>query len=342
MLLIVEGGGLGSILRATSIAQSVKNSRLGARVYWLTHRRGIELLDHVRAVDRAFDIDLHAHTNLLETIQFRDVLCLESDEKFLPFASKLSARYRHGFISDRFGRPVHANSRSKALLRLQVDDRARKSSLEPLHAILLKTLKLREMSPPYVFEICDQDRRWARGRLSVTGTDSATVVALNIGASERHRAKRPALALLRQTITELLRSLANARIVILAGPDEADQYAALESEFRTNTRVILPGRENSLGQFASLIEQADVLITADTLAFHLGASLGRPTIVLAGPQPLAELWRPPHVSSVSLNLDCAPCFAATEQNCANPERLKCMASIEPMRIVDAVTIALTR
>lgn len=50
-ILILEAGGLGSIVRATGLAKALKEKSEGVKITWLTHQHGAELLAHCPSVD---------------------------------------------------------------------------------------------------------------------------------------------------------------------------------------------------------------------------------------------------------------------------------------------------
>lgn len=60
--------------------------------------------------------------------------------------------------------------------------------------------------------------------------------------------------------------------------------------------------------FATIIQEARLVISIDSAAIHLAAAEGTPTIaIFTGINPLS-MWAPPHCSVVVENVPCSPCF----------------------------------
>jgi ADP-heptose:LPS heptosyltransferase len=80
-------------------------------------------------------------------------------------------------------------------------------------------------------------------------------------------------------------------IVFTGGSTERHRALDVARQSGTGAGSVLAGRQ-SLGQFASLIAAARLVVTADTGAAHLASAFGRPSVVLFGPATPEE-WGPP-------------------------------------------------
>jgi heptosyltransferase-2 len=89
-----------------------------------------------------------------------------------------------------------------------------------------------------------------------------------------------------------------------------------------NRPVVLTGK-TSLDQITAVLDRADLIVTNDTGPAHIGAALGRPTIVIFGPtNPLTTRPFSPEAEILRHPPDCAPCML---RDC--PIDHRCMTAI---------------
>ena len=81
------------------------------------------------------------------------------------------------------------------------------------------------------------------------------------------------------------------RVVFTGSAAERDRALAVAEAAGFHERAVLAGRLD-LAEFAAVIEDARVVVSADTGAAHLASAYGRPSVVLFGPAA-PENWGPP-------------------------------------------------
>jgi len=151
---------------------------------------------------------------------------------------------------------------------------------------------------------------------SVSETES--VVAICPG-SINSRAKRwPA-----ERFAALADRLIDSRrkVLLIGSKDELDVSEDVVRRMR-NQPVVLTGK-TSLDQITAVLDRADLIVTNDTGPAHIGAALGRPTLVIFGPtNPLTTRPFGPEAEILRLPPDCAPCML---RDC--PIDHRCMTAI---------------
>jgi ADP-heptose:LPS heptosyltransferase len=87
---------------------------------------------------------------------------------------------------------------------------------------------------------------------------------------------------------------------------------------------------------ASLIKQADFLISTDTSVAHIADALESPSITLFGPTLISKNG-PLNNSSITIRspLECAPCQGSILMNTCE-DKTKCMSAIDPAMILASV------
>jgi len=131
------------------------------------------------------------------------------------------------------------------------------------------------------------------------------VIGINTGAGDRWPSKRLSI---RKTINliNLLSERTNSKIILFGGPGERER----NKEILENTaiKIIDSGCENSISQFAALIDVCDVLITTDTAALHFALGLDKKVIALIGPTSSAEIELYDRGDKIIPNHDCVCCY----------------------------------
>lgn len=176
-----------------------------------------------------------------------------------------------------------------------------------------------EADPDASIQISESRKVKATDLLRAHGVrEDALVVAICPG-SINSRAKRwpaEAYAALADRLIDT-----NRQVLLIGSKDEADVSQEVTSRMR-NRPVVLTGK-TSLDQIMAVLSTVDLVVTNDTGPAHIGAALGRPTLVIFGPtnplttrpfSPVAEILRHPP--------DCAPCML---RDC--PIDHRCMTAI---------------
>ena len=188
-----------------------------------------------------------------------------------------------------------------------------------LEQMLFGTSSICEADPDASIKISENRKVEATDLLQAHGVREGALVVAICPGSINSRAKRwpaEAYAALADRLIE-----SNRQVLLIGSKDEADVSQDVTSRMR-NRPVVLTGK-TSLDQITAVLSAVDLIVTNDTGPAHIGAALGRPTIVIFGPtnplttrpfSPVAEILRHPP--------DCAPCML---RDC--PIDHRCMTAI---------------
>ena len=203
-----------------------------------------------------------------------------------------------------------------------------------LEQMLFGTSSICEAEPDANIQISESRKLEAVDLLRAHGVrEGETVVAICPG-SINSRAKRwPA-----EAYAALADRLIDARrqVLLIGSKEEADVSHEVTSRMR-HRPVVLTGK-TSLNQITAVLSAVDLIVTNDTGPAHIGAALGRPTIVIFGPtnplttrpfSPVAEILRHPP--------DCAPCML---RDC--PIDHRCMTAITVDEVFERSHVLLKR
>jgi lipopolysaccharide heptosyltransferase II len=181
-------------------------------------------------------------------------------------------------------------------------------------------------------------------RLRAAGISSAhplVVVHVSAGNPFRRWPESHFVALL----TALIRRDPSRRIIITAGPSDAAAARRVADEARRQAgsqAAALPDvGDFDLAELRALIGGAAVYIGGDSGPAHIASTTGTPIVELLGPTLAARSrpWREARWFSETVEPAALPCRPCSQRQCV-PGDFRCLTSIEPARVADAVERAM--
>lgn len=170
----------------------------------------------------------------------------------------------------------------------------------------------------------------------VSTTDQLIVIHVSAGNPFR----RWPLASFATLAAELARADARRRIILTAGPSEADAAARAISDARailprSDCERVLDCGEFSLEELRALADRTTLYIGGDSGPMHVVSASRVPVVALYGPTLPARSapWRdgPPAVAVEVPDLRCRPC----DQRVCEPGDYRCLTWIAPARVLEA-------
>jgi ADP-heptose:LPS heptosyltransferase len=175
---------------------------------------------------------------------------------------------------------------------------------------------------------------WVQKFWVENGLDQQTVVALNLGASNRIKCWSP------RSFAELADRLRSAGLVplLIGGGMETDLGLQVQSMLATPC-LSLVGKL-SVAQLGAVLKSCDLLVSGDTGALHMATAVGTPVIGLFGaidPRRTGPVGTGHRVIRHP-EIPCVPCNA---KKCTNPVYLECMERITVDEVFTVVSEMLT-
>ncbi len=117
-------------------------------------------------------------------------------------------------------------------------------------------------------------------------------------------------------------------MLILGGPDECKQNKRLSDKFNF---VKHTGCNNSILEFAHIINLCDLIVTCDTFALHVATAFNKIVIALFGPTSLSEI----HLYNNGIKLKAeSECNCFYQQSCK--ESVSCMEKISAVKVLESI------
>jgi heptosyltransferase-2 len=326
-ILIVKLGAAGDVLRTTCILPALRRSFRGAQITWVTERTAMPLLEDNPFVDRLVARDDAIARLLVE--RFDLGFGLDADEAGGALMALAGCRERAGYVLDDAGRVTPANEDATTWWRMGTDDHVKRANRRTFQDLLYATCGL-DGTParPQLF-VPQPVRRAIRDRFASALAPFAQVLLLNTGGGSRWAQKKWTPGHLLDLARLVRREEPATAVLLTGGPEEAALNATLLASTR-DPGIIDAGCGNSLKEFAAIVELADLVVTADSLALHMAAALARPVVAVVGPTSPWELEM--YGSGEVVTAD-VPCLACYRRHCDKP--VTCMELLTPRHVYDA-------
>jgi heptosyltransferase-2 len=328
-LLVVKLAAVGDVLRTTCLLPGIRRRWPRAHVTWVTSPAAAPLFAGNPLVDRVLSFSGSAPIELL-TEQFDVIINPDAAADACALAHVAHGRERLGFNVDARGTPLPLSAAAERWLEMGVRDDKKKANRLTYQEHMAAILDVDYRREPPILELTEEERAAGRElRARHAPRPGRSVVGLNSGAGGRWRYKRWT----ESGFTELSRRLLDEghQVWLLGGPEEVERNARLAAA--TGGRALETGCDNTLREFAGLVDACDAVVTGDTLAMHVAIARLKPVVVLFGPTSLAEIEVFGRGERLAPDLECLVCY---KQDCDFVPN--CMESLD----VDTVHAAVGR
>ncbi|MBU4590009.1 MAG: glycosyltransferase family 9 protein [Candidatus Omnitrophica bacterium] len=326
-ILIIKLASAGDVLRSTTLLSELRKNYPGAHVTWLVEMPGSELLEGNSNIDRILIFSPEI-AGSLKAEQFDIVISLDKANEAASLAAAIRAKEKYGFGLDKNGKLCPLSKEAEYSYLLGLDDELKFfKNKKTYQELIFETVGLDYKGNPYELVLDKKHIDFAGSffkKNNLNGGD--VVIGINTGTGSVFANKN----LKKERIVELIRLLdkeVDAKIVLLGGPLEKEINEYIEKAL--NHRVINSGCENTLKDFAALINNCSLIITADTLALHIAIALERPVVALFGPTCHQEIDLYNRGHKMVTEAGCAPCY---KNSC--DKKPSCMDMIQLDSIVE--------
>ena len=328
-VLVVKLAAVGDVLRSTSILRGLREAYGPCTITWVTMKNAVALFGANPEVDRVIPFDGASLPLALATETFDLVVNLDAAQESCALASAARAGERKGFGLADDGRSTPLHKEAEPWFEMGLLDARKRENQRTYQGLMFDILGITPSDPELILELTDDEFAHGAAFAQRHGLDGAApVVGLNTGAGGRWPLKKWTLDGYRALIDRLADD--GAKVVLLGGPEEA----ARNQELRRGreSKVIDAGCDNTLRQFAALVDQVDVMVSGDTLAMHIAIARRKRMVVMFGPTSAAEIELYGRGEKItSTEMDCLCCYLTSCDKDPN-----CMNTIPVERVHDAV------
>lgn len=289
-ILIIKLGATGDVLRTTSVASALKEKYSDAKIDWITKENAFDLIKNNPHIDNIFLIENH------EKLQKKyDLVVNFDDEKS---ACKLATDIQKNklvgaYIQD--GQRTYTDDAAEwfnmgliSKFGKKKADELKAANKRTYHEIHFTILDLKDDKKHKTELFLDKENLdFAHNFANQNNiTKDDLVIGINTGAGGRWQDKKLSIEETTALIDKLNNSV-NAKLLLFGGPEEKERNQKIKELIKTN--IIDAGCDNSLMEFASLVNLCNILITSDSLAMHIGIALKKKIIAFFYVTSAAEI-----------------------------------------------------
>lgn len=325
-ILIIKLDAIGDVLRTTSILKPLKNKYTDFFITWLTKSNAKDLFKGNLFVDEVLTIDSEDVFRLLSE-RFDLVINLDNSKTSSSIATLINGNEKIGFLLDEKGFVLPTNSEADYWLQMSAFDSLKRENKKTYQEVMYSILNLEKPVYPPILTLDESENRYAESfAIKLNLLPQETIVGLNIGIGTKWPSKGWPLFRWEELIQKLVKD--NYEILLLVGPEEktANDYLLKKYPFLKSS-----GYNNSLKEFAAIMNLCNVIVTSDSLALHIATALNKKVIVLFGPTSDSEIEL--YTNGIKLKSeDGCKCFY--NKYCS--EAVSCMEKISSEKVYESI------
>jgi len=331
-ILIIKLGAQGDVLRTTSILPPLWEKYKNPHITWVTEGVSADLLKNNVYIHSILEYGMQAFLNLqVEKFHLAINLDVTKEASALCTVVKAEKKLGYGLSSDGYIYPL--NPEAQKWFRMGLWDDIKKANTQSYRELMCELIGIEDRRVEPILRLTEDEIEFGRefARRKNIG-EGLPIIGINMGGDSRWPLKKwtPEGFL---GLIELISDEMEAQVILLGGQKERRMISELEariSELEVQ-RVHSGGCENSLREFASLINLCDLIVTGDSLALHMAIALKKKVVALFGPTSATEIDLFEKGIKILPDMDCVGCYRSDCKKKPN-----CMESITPAEVFEAI------
>lgn len=331
IVLLVQLGALGTVLRTTSLLPAIKRKYKNCKIHWLTDSPGQILLENNEYIDKVFTTD---QAESLKGIKFKSILAIDKDPRALSIVSQLASREHFGFkLNSDFGIVEPCSPAAQELWELGLNNHKKFFVNQKTESqLMLEALELGKYKrDPYILRLNLDEIKLSKERRHKWCLSGGVVIGINTGCSNTLPFKKFSVSKTVGLIHNLQAIFSDATIVLLGGGGE-DKERNLEI-YRACPDVILSPTDFGLRDGLVSTNACDIVLSGDSLGLHMAIALKKWVVAWFGPTCQQEIDLYDYGVKLWSKSHCAPCWSA---NCSYGH--VCESDISDPSIIAAVQL----
>ncbi len=299
-ILIIKLGSLGDVIRTTSILEAIKKKYPDSFIHWLTSEESSEILVGNYYIDKILVFNLE-NTLRIQQEKFDILFALEIDTPTTILANLIDADEKFGYYFDN-GATSCFNKGAEEYLETAFLTHTKLSNRKTYQELIFWACEVPYNKEEPIFELTEKDKEYAKNYLSENEiSEKDKIIGINFSSGRRWPSKSWSNVQVKKFVKEAQKL--DYKIILLGGPEEKEKLTIILNEFsEEGIKVFSNNLNNSIKEFASIINRCDKIITTDSLALHISIALQKPTIALFFSTPSWEIEDYERTKKVQSNL----------------------------------------
>jgi len=272
-ILIIKLGALGDVLRTRSILIGLKEKYPDSEIWWITKPDSKQVL----VDDPLINHILTTPINFIEE-KFDELYNFDIEEEATKLAQGIFAEKKFGFYSED-GFVASFNFPSEYYLNTLFDDELKKTNKKTYQEMMFEVAELCYKQQHSYLNLTEQDKQYADKFIQENNIDTSKLIGIHIGYSSRWPSRSWTYEKIKDFVIKAKEKEYN--ILLFGGINEKEKQDKLSRELgQQGVTVYKNNPDNTLKQFASLVNICYRLICSDSLSLHTSLALKKPTIGL--------------------------------------------------------------
>lgn len=330
-VIIFKFGAGGDVLRTTAILPGLKNKYPDSKVYWVTTESSKPVLENNYFIDKIY-LESELSKDFKKN-KYDIIINLDEDRRACQLAGELNSERVGLYLKDG---EITCSDKAKYWMSMSLLGGPDKDCLKRTNTFTYQKIMYDILGIPHdlkyrpILNLTPKEKEFGIDFLRKNKIDFGleVIVGLNTNAGMRWPLKEMPIAKTVNVIDRLIK--AGFRVLLFGGHKEIKRNETILK--LADKRLVNTGCGNTIREFASLINICNVLISADTLAMHIGIALGKYTIAFFGPTPYLEIEFYANGKAIFPNLDCIGCM----KKVVCEKKPNCMDLLDEMAIVETV------
>lgn len=272
-IVIIKLESLGDVVRTLLIAIAIKKKFPKSELSWVTKRSAEEIVRKCKEIDFVYSAPEYPKGDF-------DILYnLDIESTATSLASVIKAKLKKGFYSSD-GFPMAFNSGSEYYINTIFDDELKKHNKKTYEEMIFMAADISYNKEHFELLLSSNEKKYAKEFMKKNKIKTnKKIIGIHIGSSPRWPSKS-----WHENNIEKFIKLAKEKgfeIILFAGPDDVKkQIKILKNLEKVDIKVYANNPNNTILEFASLLDLCDFVICSDSLALHVSLALNKNTIAL--------------------------------------------------------------
>ena len=290
-ILIIKLAAIGDVIRTTSILPGLREKFPDCSIAWVTKKESLDILKNNGLIQNVVAIE--NIKNDFDDEKLDLIISLDDDYDACKLAAGIKSKKLIGAYLKN-GKAAYTEDSSLwfdmgliSKFGKERADRLKAENKKTYQEIMYKILNLKYKTQEPVLVLGRKELEFGKKFAKSNGIENQKIViGINTGAGGRWQDKKLSIGETAELIGRL-KKIENAKLLLFGGPEEKDRNKKIISLAKKD--LIDAGTDNSLLEFAALVNLCDVLVTSDSLAMHIGTALKKKVVAFFYPTSAAEI-----------------------------------------------------
>ncbi|MBW2976716.1 glycosyltransferase family 9 protein [Candidatus Woesearchaeota archaeon] len=292
-ILIIKLGAIGDVIRTTSVLPGLKEKYKNCLIDWVTKKESFDILKNNNFIDKVLLIEDNV-TSKLKNKSYDLLISLDDGFDACSLATEIHTKNITGAYLNN-GKKAYTKDSSLwfdmgliSKFGKQKADELKSENRKTYQEIMYSILGL-EYKKQEPILILNEDELNFGGKFAEKKdiNEKDFVIGINTGAGGRWQDKKLPIDKTVELIDRLNNEVGNVKLLLFGGPEEKERNEKIMELVKTG--IIGAGCNNSLMEFASLVNLCSILITSDSLALHIGTALKKKIVSFYYPTSAQEI-----------------------------------------------------